>query len=347
MTAYPNSGQQYLANRLIRLLQKSCAANEIGIEACWLVTCVALVEDAKHYSGPVTFWTGQLLPITGFASWGRLDRARERAVQAGWLYYRPGTNRQCGVYWCKIPENVLRAFNDSPVDEMNHHSGDHQNGDSLQFNHQNRARNGERNVIETGSKRNRNGEPSIPVPVPVPKENGALLSKMSSQNFSDMDMTTANWMFDIVLRLQPKHKPVNISAWANDIRLMREQDGRTDAEIRELFVAADADDFWRSNIRSPAKLRKLWDNLDVKLRKSNGSGKQKSSEAETAWQNVLDSLQRHSRFNPDQIMAEVCERAWQALGPIGLKKLDEANDFERQKLKEQFVQNFIRQKVAA
>lgn len=160
MSDYPRErrGQRQIwANKLIRLLQKSCAANSIGIEACWLVTCIVLVEDAKHYSGPVTFWTGQLLPITGFQSWGRLDRARERAVEAGWLHYRGGTNRQCGIYWSLIPDAVLRAFNDSPVDEVNHHNGDSD---------------GDRNVIDPGLKRD---DAVNLLPVPVPEEEGASL----------------------------------------------------------------------------------------------------------------------------------------------------------------------------
>ncbi|MEZ6127896.1 MAG: hypothetical protein R3C59_04390 [Planctomycetaceae bacterium] len=157
----------FFANRLIRLLQKSCAANEIGVEACWLVTCVALVEDAKRYSGPVTFWTGQLLPITGFQSWGRLDRARQRAVEAGWLHYIAGTNRQSARYWTLVPASVAAAFDDSPVDELNHH-----NSDSLDINHQNRAHDGERNVVETESTRDRSEDLSWPGPIPKPKPHG-------------------------------------------------------------------------------------------------------------------------------------------------------------------------------
>jgi len=250
----------FFANRVIRLLQKSCAANEIGIEACWLVTCIAQVEDSKHYTGPVTFWSAQLMPITGFQSWGRLDRARQRAVETGWLYYRPGTNRQCGVYWCLIPEAIQRAFNDSPVDEVNH-----QNGDSSEVNHQNGAHDGDRNVvhavIETLLKRSACGEPSIPVPVPVPKQVAALPTMSSKSN--PEDEATARWMFDIVLQLQPEHKRPNFAAWAKDIRLMRERDGRTDVKIRALFTAVDDHVFWQKNVRSPATLRGKWDRLEL------------------------------------------------------------------------------------
>jgi len=80
--------------------------------------------------------------------------------------------------------------------------------------------------------------------------------------------------------------------------------------------------------------------------KGNASG---STEAETAWQNILDGLATHGRFDdgPGKIRSQIGERVWQAMSKIGLKKLDDANDFERQKLKAQFVQNFTQQKGAA
>jgi hypothetical protein len=164
MTEYPKQ-EPFHALRLIRLLQKSCAANEIGVEACWLVTCIAMVEDAKRYSGPVTFWTGQLLPISGFQSWGRLDRSRKRAVEAGWLHYAAGTNRQCARYWTLIPAPIKAAFDDSPVDEL-----DHQTEDSSGINHQNRAPDGDDSEIETKTWRKSKRKSSIPKPIPIPKE---------------------------------------------------------------------------------------------------------------------------------------------------------------------------------
>jgi hypothetical protein len=87
-------------------------------------------------------------------------------------------------------------------------------------------------------------------------------------------MATAEWMFGLVLALDPKaHKP-NLDAWANEIRLTREIDGRTDDEIRGVFGWANADSFWRSNILSPAKLRKQFTTLYTKMKEpqSNGRG---------------------------------------------------------------------------
>ncbi len=79
----------------------------------------------------------------------------------------------------------------------------------------------------------------------------------------------------------------------------------------------------------------------------NGGKPSGSAVAERAWQAVLDSLQRRSRFKPDEIMGDIGERAWQALRPIGLKRLDEANDFERRELRAKFIQAFSEQQGAA
>jgi len=68
-----------------------------------------------------------------------------------------------------------------------------------------------------------------------------------------------------------------------------------------------------------------------------------SSEAAEAWQAVLESLKRHSRFKPELIMGDVGQRAWGSLKPIGLKKLDESSDFDRRELQKRFVQEFSKQ----
>jgi hypothetical protein len=62
-----------------------------------------------------------------------------------------------------------------------------------------------------------------------------------------------------------------IESWANDIRLIRERDSKSDSEIRSLFQWANQDEFWSANILSPGKLRKQWDQLAAK-RKSSGRG---------------------------------------------------------------------------
>lgn len=89
------------------------------------------------------------------------------------------------------------------------------------------------------------------------------------------DVTCAEWIWKKILRLYEdaaetdgeivRPRPPNWTAWANEIRLMRSQDGLTHRQICELFSRANRDSFWCRNILSPAKLREKWDELALKL----------------------------------------------------------------------------------
>jgi hypothetical protein len=88
--------------------------------------------------------------------------------------------------------------------------------------------------------------------------------------FSDSDIETARWMFELNKILLGDAAPPSFDRWANEIRLLRERDQRTDAEIRELYQWAHDDDFWHQNILCPAKLREKWDRLQIQRKKSHG-----------------------------------------------------------------------------
>ncbi|WP_323142742.1 hypothetical protein [Massilia phyllosphaerae] len=91
------------------------------------------------------------------------------------------------------------------------------------------------------------------------------------------DEKCARCLFDLLLETMPKAKQPNFKAWAEDVRLMRERDGRKRSEICELFQWAQAHRFWRANVRCPAKLREHWDGLwiqretDAQPKKSAGN----------------------------------------------------------------------------
>ncbi|OBX06204.1 helix-turn-helix domain-containing protein [Gallibacterium genomosp. 3] len=85
--------------------------------------------------------------------------------------------------------------------------------------------------------------------------------KESKFKFSDDDMRTAQWMLDLILKINPKTKKESLSRWANCIRLMREIDGFTHHDICEVFKFANAHHFWHATILSPEKLRKHWNTL--------------------------------------------------------------------------------------
>lgn len=78
------------------------------------------------------------------------------------------------------------------------------------------------------------------------------------------DLTCAEYIHAKVLMVNPTVKSPNWPDWANQIRLMREQDQRTHREICELFKWANQDGFWALNVLCPKSLRKQWDKLTAK-----------------------------------------------------------------------------------
>lgn len=118
-TAYPKR-PRYFAHRFMRVLIKSCAAQDIGQDGLALLTVVAMTEDSKRYSDAVTFWNEQLEPLAGFRNWDQLNRTRARVIAAGWLHYEPGGRSKVGRYWVTIPDH-LEVLDDQPVGEDDPH----------------------------------------------------------------------------------------------------------------------------------------------------------------------------------------------------------------------------------
>nr|DAQ59260.1 MAG TPA: replication protein O [Caudoviricetes sp.] len=109
-------------------------------------------------------------------------------------------------------------------------------------------------------------------------------------SFTEMDLAMAKDMFARIQKLNPNHKQPNFEAWANDIRLLGERDGKSHSEIIELFEWANQDRFWQANILSPRKLREKWDVLVLQRnRQAKPRGDNLSMEWNTAeaWENVL------------------------------------------------------------
>lgn len=103
----------------------------------------------------------------------------------------------------------------------------------------------------------------------------AVYSAKKRQWGSHDDLTCAQWIWKKIASLYERAaetdgelvrpKEPNWTTWANEIRLMREQDNRTHKQICELFSRANRDSFWCRNILSPSKLREKWDELSLKL----------------------------------------------------------------------------------
>ena len=102
---YPKR-EQFFSHKFVRLVMRFCGAQEIGPEGSWLLTIIAHTEDARRYTGPVTFWNEQLISVMGLNSRKQLDRIRDRCIEAGWLHYERDSKRAVGKYWVKVPPNL-------------------------------------------------------------------------------------------------------------------------------------------------------------------------------------------------------------------------------------------------
>ncbi|MCO4849683.1 Replication protein O [Bacillus vallismortis] len=84
------------------------------------------------------------------------------------------------------------------------------------------------------------------------------------------DMENAEYLFKEIKNNNPDAKKPNLEKWANEFRLIRERDKRTDDQIKYLIKWTQQDDFWKANILSPSSLRKHYDKLVVKIKSIKG-----------------------------------------------------------------------------
>ena len=125
--------------------------------------------------------------------------------------------------------------------------------------------------------------------LPVLKPDAAIQS--GGKWGTSEDLRCAEWLFSEVQRIAPSAKQPAWAGWANDIRLMRERDGRTHKEIAQLFKWACNDSFWQGNVLCPSTLRDKWTQLDIKRNKqaaAPASGKPKIDMNNTDWIHGVD-----------------------------------------------------------
>ena len=88
--------------------------------------------------------------------------------------------------------------------------------------------------------------------------------------FAERDLSATKWMFGLIQNLNPMFKAPKFEAWASEIRLMRERDGRSYKDIAAVFTWANQDQFWCSNILSPKALRNHFDRLLIQMKHTPG-----------------------------------------------------------------------------
>lgn len=107
--------------------------------------------------------------------------------------------------------------------------------------------------------------------LPPEKVSGKAKSKFK---FSDEDMRFVNWMIPLIKNVSPKFKQPNTESWANTIRLMRESDKIDHKYMGQVFKWTNNDNFWKSVVLSPSKLREKFAALDAKRLSKSGNNNQ-------------------------------------------------------------------------
>ncbi len=183
MEPYPRRDSHF-AHRFVRVLHKSCAAQDIGQSACWLLCIIAHTEDAARYKGPARFWNSQLMETLGFSSHKQLDKARNQSVAQGWLRYERDGNRSVGKYFVTIPDRFagLSDGEIEPESDIRSLLGP--------LNGRNRGpkvtRIADGILPESGTESDPNsGPPSIPSPNPIPNPNPNTPATAAPDFFED------------------------------------------------------------------------------------------------------------------------------------------------------------------
>jgi|GEM_PF-2541441 len=91
------------------------------------------------------------------------------------------------------------------------------------------------------------------------------LNQKPKPKYLQWDMDFAKYMHQSILEIAPLTKKPNFDDWANTIRLIRESDGINYDVIQSVFEWANKDSFWKTNIKSPSKLRVKFADLHSKM----------------------------------------------------------------------------------
>ena len=78
----------------------------------------------------------------------------------------------------------------------------------------------------------------------------------------------ANYFYGLILKNKPDFKEPNLQKWADDCRKIVELDKKDKDRVRQVMDFVQNDDFEMINVLSPSKLRKRFDQLEMKSMKS-------------------------------------------------------------------------------
>lgn len=129
---------------------------------------------------------------------------------------------------------------------------------------QNGTVNGTGNEEETNGKRTGNNNKNYSTKELKNKD----IKSSRKQVFDDTSnyYQLANYFYEQIKINNPDHKQPNFQTWSDDIRKMIELDKRTEEQVKYIMRWVQQDDFEMANVLSPAKIRKRFDQLIIKIK---------------------------------------------------------------------------------
>lgn len=191
----------------------------------------------------------QFMKVTGLSNRKVID-ACERLVELGLLEQKIGSN--------KIKVFSVKDYKTSSSEESSLVKKVHSGSEESSLSVVKKVHTQNNNINNTTKNNNTSSSEKI----------FKTEQRAKKYSFSPDDMRAAEWIFELLKKLNPEFKVKSMDSWANCVRLMRERDGKTHRDICELFQWANQDPFWSLNILSPSSLREKWVQLSIKKQAS-------------------------------------------------------------------------------
>ena len=285
---------------LYRSVLKQTWSKDVFLRTLWenLLLCAARQPYTANFKGRKwPLQTGQLVTTSADLGLNLCDRegkpcsrhAVDRMLdvfEREGMISRSGEKRKGSVITITNYAEYARKMDDLPeritahISALNAEHGEYSNGaasegyaahngahlpERFTENHEQQCNNNNKNIKRSSSENSDESSDQPENDLPVVKPDAAIQS--GSKWGTAEDLTAAEWMFDMVKTIAPSARKPNFAGWANDIRLMRERDGRNHRDMCVLFRWACQDNFWSGNVLSPAKLRDKWTQLEINRNK--------------------------------------------------------------------------------
>lgn len=114
----------------------------------------------------------------------------------------------------------------------------------------------------------------------------SLEPSVNTRTYGDEITQLANLLADLIENNGIK-RPTITDNWQQEIERLNRIDGYSFEQIERTIRWVQQDDFWRSNVLSPAKLRKQFGALQLKMKSSSGGL--------SGWANVINKLSNQSK----------------------------------------------------